>query len=521
MKRLVKCVILLAFALAFVSCDTVGNDSGDSNKSKEESKNDQTALGNNIIKSKADLTKSAKNIIKKYYDFALEIGDRNSNSRSAAPAKKEDVASQLKKMFDVIYTPFEDRDLGRSIVKLVLVGEGADKDVNLEGKIDLANITPNVGVDAYIDLINHMNERWGGKTNYDRRTYFGSDNYYIVNDFLNVADKYASVPKLYAYGKLDINTGNAANYACAAVKFDVEAQVNKINDMIPELFAVYDKDIRKSTTNLPDTSKLPITAIKPFANVDASVALSKSNYDAWVKAFRNLPGWDDEPEYPEWDFQYPDFSYDGWNYSGHWYWYYPPSFDEWCYEKYDEYNDEYQEAYDEWCKGFYQARDEYDLAYRQAYDKYQRVYWQKEDKYWDEWDAYRVAHRKEVRDYFAKTASFPGNVSCKIDAGASVTVASSTDVPGGIIKLSLDASYDSAGKIIAFGFETMQGFWWSFLEDYDYDYKSVIRGLKNDYGIVPAITVTDYNGKQTLKLEIEDIISVIDDIVNNFGEIIQ
>ena len=472
MKRLVKCVILLAFALAFVSCDTVGNDSGDSNKSKEESKNDQTALGNNIIKSKADLTKSAKNIIKKYYDFALEIGDRNSNSRSAAPATKEDVASQLKKMFDVIYTPFEDRDLGKSIVKLVLVGEGADKDVNLEGKIDLANITPNVGVDAYIDLINHMNERWGGKTNYDRRTYFGSDNYYIVNDFLDVADKYASVPKLYAYGKLDINTGNAANYAYAAVKIDVEAQVNKINDMIPELFAVYDKDIRKSTTNLPDTSKLPITAIKPFANVDASVALSKANYNAWVKAFRNLPGWDDEPEYPEWD---------------------PPQYGD--YENHDEY----------W----------------QAYDEYQRVYRQKEDEYWDEWDAYRVAHRKEVRDYFAKTASFLGNVSCKIDAGASITVASSTDVPGGIIKLSLDASYDSAGKIIAFGFETMQGFWWSFLEDYDYDYKSVIRGLKNDYGIVPAITVTDYNGKQTLKLEIEDIISVIDDIVNNFGEIIQ
>lgn len=453
-KKMTKCVALLAFILAFVSCDNATDNPDDPKKAPTVS-----GMGTGtIIKTKADLTKSVKNIIKEYYNFALEIGDRNSNSRAAA-ATKDEVASQLKNMFDIIYEPFDDKDMGMSIVKLVLFGEGADKDVKLEGKIDLANIKPSVGVDAYIELINHACSKIGGETpDYTRETYFG-DNYRAVNDFIGVADKYASIPKLYAFGKLDVNANNASNYASAAAKFDVEVEATNINNLIPELFTTYNNNIGK--TYIPTSVDLPIMAIKRLINLDASVALSKENYGAWVDVIKTLPGRGDEPE---------------WN---------SPK------------------------------RDDYD-----NYDEYYEAWNMYEEEWEAEWKEYRTKYRKELKNHFA-SASYPGTFSGKIGEGVSLTVAGRTNAPGGIITLSLDASYASPAKVLAFAFTVMYNGWWALLDDYGYDYKGIIRGLKNDYGFNPTVTVTDYTGNQTLKLEIDDIISVIDDIVNNFGEIIQ
>lgn len=477
-KKMTKCVALLAFILAFVSCDNATDNPDDPKKAPTVS-----GMGTGtIIKTKADLTKSVKNIIKEYYNFALEIGDRNSNSRAVA-ATKDEVANQLKDIFDVIYRPFDDKDMGMSIVKLVLFGEGADKDVKLEGKIDLANIKPSVGVDAYIELINHAYGKIGGETpNYTRETYFG-DNYRAVNDFIGVADKYASIPKLYAFGKLDVNANNASNYASAAAKFDVEVEATNINNLIPELFTTYNNNIGK--TYIPTSVDLPIMAIKRLINLDASVALSKKNYEAWVDVIKTLPGRGDEPE---WNFQYPDFSY--------------PDYDETIHGEYWEYWEERDRAEQEWWEERWHARNEY------------------EEKWEAEWEEYRTKYRKELKNHFA-SASYPGTFSGKIGEGVSLTVAGRTNAPGGIITLSLDASYTSPAKVLAFAFTVMYNGWWALLDDYGYDYKGIIRGLKNDYGFNPTITVTDYTGNQTLKLEIDDIISVIDDIVNNFGEIIQ
>ena len=54
------------------------------------------------------------------------------------------------------------------------------------------------------------------------------------------------------------------------------------------------------------------------------------------------------------------------------------------------------------------------------------------------------------------------------------------------------------------------------------DYKEILQELENDYGIVPTVTVTDNNGKQTLKLSgLNEILDIITDIVENIGEIIQ
>lgn len=453
-KKMTKCVALLAFILAFVSCDNATDNPDDPKKAPTVS-----GMGTGtIIMTKADLTKSVKNIIKEYYNFALEIGDRNSNSRAAA-ATKDEVASQLKDMFDVIYRPFDNKDMGMSIVKLVLFGEGADKDVKLEGKIDLANIKPSVGVDAYIELINYAYGKIGGETpNYTRETYFG-DNYRAVNDFIDVADKYASIPKLYAFGKLDVNANNASNYASAAAKFDVEVEATNINNLIPELFTTYNNNIGK--TYIPTSVDLPIMAIKRLINLDASVALSKKNYEAWVDVIKTLPGRGDEPE---------------WN---------SPK------------------------------RDDYD-----NYDEYYEAWNMYEEEWEAEWKEYRTKYRKELKNHFAN-ASYPGTFSGEIGEGVSLTVAGRTDAPGGIITLSLDASYTSPAKVLAFAFTVMYNGWWALLDDYGYDYKGIIRGLENDYGFNPTVTVTDYTGNQTLKLEIDDIISVIDDIVNNFGEIIQ
>ena len=412
-----------------------------------------------IISSKDDLTEAVKGIIKAYYDFADEINHRNSR---AAASSKDDIAGQLKNVFDTIYGAYTDKALRESIINL-FSGEGADSDIDLNGEINLADIKPSVGAEALIDLLNHANtEMDADEPAYTLRSFFGND-YYTVRDFLDIADEYASIPKLYALGKLNVDADNTSKYASAAAKLNLEVEVHNINAMIPELFAAYKDNI--GDTYVPRSANLPVTAVKPFINLDASADLSKANYDALVNVLEDLPEWGDEPV---WDFNepYPNFS------------------------DYEDYNK------------YYQALD---------------AYWQKYDAYEAEWDekyyAYVAEHREELANYFKK-ADYPGSYSGKINAGVSTTVTSSADIPGGIITLSLDASYKSPAKILAlwFGFNE--------LDDVD-DYAKVLRELKNDYDIIPTVTVTDYDGNRTLKLELEDIISVIDDVVNNIGEIIQ
>ena len=419
-----------------------------------------------IISSKDDLTEAVKGIIKAYYDFADEINHRNSR---AAASSKDDIAGQLKNVFDTIYGAYTKEALRNSIIKL-FSGEGADSDIDLNGEINLADIKPSVGAEALIDLLNHANtEMDADEPAYTLRSFFGND-YDTVRDFLDIADEYVSIPKLYALGKLNVDADNTSKYASAAAKLNLEVEVHNINAMIPELFAAYNNHIED--TYVPTSANLPVTAVRPFVNLDASADLSKEDYDALVGVLEDLPEWGDEPVW-DWDYSlYPDYS-----------------------DYYDEDKNFNQAAYD-------RATDEY----RQKYEAYEAEW---DEKYY----AYVAEHREELANYF-KNADYPGSYSGKINAGVATTVTSSADIPGGIITLSLDASYSSPAKILAF--------WFGFneLDDVD-DYAKVLRELKNDYDIIPTVTVTDYDGKETLRLGLDDIISVIDDIVSSIGEIIQ
>lgn len=429
---------------------------------EEESKKDPVD-STNFITSKDDLIKCVKNIIKKYYDFAREIEDRNSRNR-AATASKDDISSQLKTAFDAVFQSFlENEELGRNFIKL-FTGEGATKNIRFESKIDLTNVGVNTGLDAFIDFANYAQDYFPNDEDDEeaaapdyattvrkasdteqitRKTLFGS-NYETVNDFLNIADKYASVPRLYLHGKLNVNADakGTAEYASATAKADIQIEATNINNMIPEFFQAYSNNI--DHTYVPTSVNLPVTAVKPFINVDANVALTRNQYDDFVQKCKDMPGWEDEPK---------------WNYTG-----------------------DYSDYYD----------------YRNKYDA--------------EWDAWYEQHRKDLKDYFLKANYASKECSCKINAGVSTTVTSTATVPGGIITLSLEGNYTDPGKIIAF---ITPG-------PISSDYVEVLKELEKDYGIVPTVTVTDYNGKQTLKLSgINEILDIITEIVDNIGDIIQ
>ena len=414
-----------------------------------------------IISSKDDLTKAVKGIIKAYYEFANKVADRNNSRAAATASSKDDIAGQLNKVFDTIYGAYMNEALRESIINL-FIGEGADSDINLNGEIDLANIKPSDGMKAFIDFVNHANTKMEeGKTDYTLASFSGDD-YDTVEDFLDIADKYASIPKLCALGKLNVDADNTSKYASAAAKFNLEVEVRNINAMIPELFTAYSNKINH--TYVPTSANLPVTAVKPFINLDASADLSKADYDALVDVVEKSPDFEEPEENPD--------------------------------ESWFEYDERWDAAYD--------------------------------------------AYRKELVNHFKDDAKYTGSYSGKINAGVSTTVTSSAEIPGGIITLSLDASYTSPAKILAFLCSDLYYDLLSFGfssddddDDYAYpayrsaasadsEYAKVLRELKDEYDIIPTVTVTDYDGKQTMKpLELEDIISVIDDVVNNIGDIIQ
>lgn len=498
---------------------------------EEESKKDPVD-STNFITSKDDLIKCVKNIIKKYYDFAREIEDRNSRNR-AATASKDDISSQLKTAFDAVFQSFlENEELGRNFIKL-FTGEGATKNIRFESKIDLTNVGVNTGLDAFIDFANYAQDYFPNDEDDEeaaapdyattvrkasdteqitRKTLFGS-NYETVNDFLNIADKYASVPKLYLLGKLNVKaaaTGNA-DYASATAKANIEIEATNINNMIPEFFQAYSNNI--DHTYVPTSVNLPVTAVKPFINVDANVALTRNQYDDFVQKCKDMPGWEDDFQYEAYRPKYPDYPENP---------FYYPEFD---------WNSDYtDEEWQQYCKDREAAREKFEQEkpelveqYRQAQEQWQKDYeqYRKESEafdwnaYWDgydaAWDAWYDKHRKEIKDYFLKANYASKECSCKINAGVSTTVTSTATVPGGIITLSLEGNYTDPGKIIAFMMEGPMGS----------DYVEVLKELEKDYGIVPTVIVTDYNGKQTLKLSgINEILDIITEIVDNIGDII-
>lgn len=427
---------------------------------EEESKKEPTG-SNKFITTKEELVKCVKNIIDKYYDFACEIEDRNRNSQNrAAAASKDDISSQLKEAFDAVFVPFlkDDNEALRESFTNLFTGEGATTDINFEGKIDLANVGVNAGMDAFIDFANYVQEQGYFTSDEDdedpapdyvtsvrrasdsekitRKTLFGS-NYYKVNDFLNIADKYASVPKLYLLGKLNVKaaaTGNA-DYASATAKANIEIEVSDINGMIPELFTAYNNDI--GHTYVPASVNLPVTAVKPFYDIDANVVLTKNQYDKFVQICKDMP---DEKDKPKW---------------------------------YDYSNDyEYDKAYDTW------------------YENY----------------------RKELKKYFSEASYETKSFLYRINYGISTTVTSSKEVPGGIITVSLNVAHSDPKKVLTLMTAGVS----------DSDYVTVLKELEKEYDIKPTITVTDYNGKQTYSLSgIDNIISVIEDIVKYIGDIIQ
>ena len=437
---------------------------------EEEANKDPTG-SNNFITTKEGLTDCVKNIIKKYYDFAREIDKKNSR---AAAASKDDISGQLKKAFDAVFVPFlnDDNEALRESFSNLFTGEGATTDINFEGKIDLANVGVNTGMDAFIDFANYVQEQGYFTSDEDdeapapdyattvrkvsasekitRKTLFGS-NYETVNDFLNIADKYASVPKLYLLGKLNVKaaaTGNA-DYASATAKANIEIEVTDINSMIPELFRAYSNNIEH--TYVPASVNLPVTAVKPFYDIDANVVLTKNQYDKFVKTLKDMPE-DDCDDF--WN-SYP-------SYTGSW--------------------------------SDYEAVNKY-------YDDREKAH-----------DAYHENARKEIKEYLSKASFDNKSFSYKINYGISTTVTNSKDVPGGIITVSLNVAHNNPKKVLTLMATGVSGS----------DYVTVLKELEKEYDIKPTITVTDYNGKQTYSLSgIDNIISVIEDIVENIGDIIQ
>lgn len=427
------------------------------NAFEEESKKEPTG-SNKFITTKEELVKCVENIIDKYYDFACEIEDRNRNSQNrAATATKDDISNQLKAAFDAVFVPFlkdDNEELRKSFINL-FTGENVTTDINFKGEINLKNITVNKGVDAFIDFANYAQDYFpsdeddevsapGSRTTskqITRKTLFGS-NYYKVNDFLDIADKYASVPKLYLLGKLDVKaaaTGNA-DYASATAKANLEIEATDINGMIPELFKAYNNDI--GHTYVPASVNLPVTAVKPFYDIDANVVLTKNQYDKFVQICKDMP---------EWNFQTP-------------------------------------------VKGQNEEWWEYD----QRRDKAE--------------EAYEAEYRKELKKYFSEASYEAKSFSYKINYGISTTVTSSKEVPGGIITVSLNVAHNDPKKLLTLMTAGVS----------DSDYVTVLKELEKEYDIKPTVTVTDYNGKQTYSLSgIDNIISVIEDIVKYIGDIIQ
>ena len=436
------------------------------NAFEEESKKEPTG-SNKFITTKEELVKCVENIIDKYYDFACEIEDRNRNSQNrAATATKDDISNQLKAAFDAVFVPFlkdDNEELRKSFINL-FTGENVTTDINFEGEINLKNIIVNKGVDAFIDFANYAQDYFpsdeddevsapGSRTTskqITRKTLFGS-NYYKVNDFLDIADKYASVPKLYLLGKLDVKaaaTGNA-DYASATAKANLEIEATDINGMIPELFKAYNNDI--GHTYVPASVNLPVTAVKPFYDIDANVALTKNQYDKFVSLIKNMPEDDCDDFYNT----YPAYNGNGSDY--------------------------------------------------EAYNKY----WDERDK---AHDAYHENARKELKKYFSEASYEAKSFSYKINYGISTTVTSSKDVPGGIITVSLTVAHNDPKKLLTLMAAGVSGS----------DYVEVLKELEKDFDIKPTITVTDYNGKQTYSLSgIDNIISVIEDVVKHIGDIIQ
>ena len=436
------------------------------NAFEEESKKEPTG-SNKFITTKEELVKCVENIIDKYYDFACEIEDRNRNSQNrAATATKDDISNQLKAAFDAVFVPFlkdDNEELRKSFINL-FTGENVTTDINFEGEINLKNITVNKGVDAFIDFANYAQDYFpsdeddevsapGSRTTskqITRKTLFGS-NYYKVNDFLDIADKYASVPKLYLLGKLDVKaaaTGNA-DYASATAKANLEIEATDINGMIPELFKAYNNDI--GHTYVPASVNLPVTAVKPFYDIDANVVLTKNQYDNFITTLKKMPE-DDCDDF--WN-SYP-------SYTGSW--------------------------------SDYEAVNKY-------YDDREKAH-----------DAYHENARKEIKEYLSKASFDNKSFSYKINYGISTTVTNSKDVPGGIITVSLNVAHNNPKKVLTLMATGVSGS----------DYVEVLKELEKDFDIKPTITVTDYNGKQTYSLSgIDNIISVIEDVVKHIGDIIQ
>ena len=503
----------------------------------------------NFITEKEDLIKCVKNIIKKYYDFANKVDEMNSRA-VVATASKDDISKQLIDAFNAVYKPFyEDEELAKSFIKL-FTGAGASKNINFEGKVDLKNVGVNNGLDAFIEFANYAQDYFPSdddddyyESGYDtavrkasdsekitRESWFGS-NYKTVNAFLDVADKYASVPRLYLLGKLDVNTKatGTANYASATAKADIQIEATNINTMIPELFKVYSDKVE--TIKYPSSANLPVTAIKPFINLDANVTLTKNQYDDFVQKCKDMPGWEDEPEwesfhydayrpkypddYPSHPFTYPEFDWNGTYTDEEWQKYCEDR--QAAQEKFEQENPElmkeYQQAQEQWEKEYEQYRKESEAfdwnAYWDGYYEAERAYYRE----WDaKWDAWYENHKKELKDYFLNANYASKACSCKINVGVSTTVTSTATVPGGIITLSLEGNYTDPGKIIAFMMGGPMGS----------DYKEILQELEKDFGIVPTVTVTDNNGKQTLKLSgLNEILDIITDIVENIGDIIQ
>ncbi|MDE5898615.1 MAG: hypothetical protein K2H09_05060, partial [Treponemataceae bacterium] len=384
--------------------------------------------------SKEDLTACVKNIIKKYYDFACEINDKNSSGR--AVGTQEEIASQLTdlmkeydKFISALLSSSGHDDEGnyyetRGALVSLFSGDGASEDFHFNAKLDLTDIGVNDAMDAYIDGINNIreiskdeNDDWEPET---RATFFGSS-YESANAFLNIADKYVSVPKLYALATFDVNKDDASNYASSSAKVNIEMEADDINELIPELFKTYNNTIEH--TYIPDSTNLPVVTVKPFINLDAAAAMTKTNYNTFIEMLEQLPSWNSN-------------------------------------------------AYD-------RDPDNYDVQYRQNVKAY-------------------------VEEYQSKiTKSF----LCKPEHGISATVMNSEDVPGGIITVIISADYDFATlftNIIA-----------------PAPSSSLIDAAK-ELGVTASVTVTDYNGNQTFSLSgIDNIAAIIEDIVENFGNIIQ
>lgn len=236
---------------------------------ESESPEKPTAQGN-FIKSKEDLIACIKNIIKEYYDFAQKV-----NSNTSRAAAKDEIAAPFIRGFDEICKKPE-------VFSNLFLGNGVTENINFDEKVDLINVKFNDGVDAFIDIFNHVYEEfYEGEGSFEPWT---KENFIspVLAAHFDAVNDYVSVPKLYANASLNAKKDDPNNYASGSLKIDIQTEVHDINEYIPKFLKI-------CNFTVPQSVNLPVENIKLFWKLNADARMTEENYNNFVSMIENMP----------------------------------------------------------------------------------------------------------------------------------------------------------------------------------------------------------------------------------------